>query len=138
MNYTHHPPDAWCVGMQGHSWTLLQHQCQVHEHILERMMPVWEASAGSSGSRRGVGLCRVVRAQVPCGIPGPAYDLTFCEVRDTSLVMLWKAPVYTGSSPVSGYLVDFKEEDSGEWKTVNEAATPNRYLKVMCSFFPFL
>lgn len=61
---------------------------------------------------------------------GPAYDLTFCEVRDSSLVMLWKAPVYSGSSPVSGYLVDFKEEDSGEWKTTSEAPTPNRYLKV--------
>lgn len=62
--------------------------------------------------------------------PGPAYDLTFCEVRDSSLVMLWKAPVYSGSSPVSGYFVDFKEEDAGEWKTASEAATPNRYLKV--------
>ncbi|XP_037668866.1 myomesin-2 [Choloepus didactylus] len=62
--------------------------------------------------------------------PGPAYDLTFCEVRDTSLVMLWKAPVYSGSSPISGYFVDYKEEDSGEWLTVNEAPTANRYLKV--------
>nr|XP_060511606.1 myomesin-2 [Panthera onca] len=62
--------------------------------------------------------------------PGPAYDLTFCEVRDTSLVMLWKAPMYTGNSPISGYFVDYKEEDSGEWSTVNEAATANRYLKV--------
>uniref|UniRef100_A0A8I4A0L9 Myomesin 2 n=1 Tax=Callithrix jacchus TaxID=9483 RepID=A0A8I4A0L9_CALJA len=62
--------------------------------------------------------------------PGPAYDLTFCEVRDTSLVMLWKAPVYSGSSPVSGYFVDFKEEDAGEWITVNQTATANRYLKV--------
>lgn len=66
---------------------------------------------------------------------GPAYDLTFCEVRDTSLVMLWKAPVYSGSSPVSGYFVDFKEEDSGEWKTTSEATTPNRYLKVTVSLF---
>ena len=62
---------------------------------------------------------------------GPAYDLTFCEVRDTSLVLLWKPPVYSGSSPVSGYFVDYKEEDSGEWLTVNETTTPHRYLKVM-------
>lgn len=67
--------------------------------------------------------------------PGPAYDLTFCEVRDTSLVLLWKAPVYSGSSPVSGYFVDFKEVDSGEWKTVNEATSPNRYLKVIPYLF---
>eukprot|EP00069_Balaena_mysticetus_P007032 bmy_05388T0 len=62
--------------------------------------------------------------------PGPAYDLTFCEVRDTSLVLLWKAPVYSGSSPVSGYFIDYKEEDSGEWITFNEAPTAHRYLKV--------
>ncbi|KAM5278521.1 myomesin-2 isoform 2-T2 [Hipposideros larvatus] len=62
--------------------------------------------------------------------PGPAYDLTFCEVRNTSLVLLWKAPVYSGSSPVSGYFVDYKEEGSEDWVTVNEAATADRYLKV--------
>lgn len=49
--------------------------------------------------------------------------------------MLWKAPVYSGSSPVSGYFVDFKEEDAGEWKTASEAATPNRYLKVTATPF---
>lgn len=44
--------------------------------------------------------------------------------------------MYSGSSPVSGYFVDFKEEDSGEWKTTSEAATPNRYLKVrVCRVF---
>ncbi|XP_053454060.1 myomesin-2 [Nycticebus coucang] len=62
--------------------------------------------------------------------PGPAYDLTFCEVRDSSLVLLWKAPVYSGGSPISGYFVDFKEEDAGEWLTVNQTTTANRYLKV--------
>lgn len=66
-------------------------------------------------------------------VAGPAYDLTFCEVRDTSLVLLWKAPVYSGSGPVSGYFVDYKEEGSEEWVTVNEATTANRYLKVTTS-----
>ncbi|XP_054576316.1 myomesin-2 [Eptesicus fuscus] len=62
--------------------------------------------------------------------PGPTYDLTFCEVRDTSLVLLWKAPVYAGSSPVSGYFVDYREEGSEEWTPVSEAPTAHRYLKV--------
>lgn len=44
--------------------------------------------------------------------------------------------MYSGSSPVSGYFVDFKEEDSGEWNTVNEVATANRYLKVSVLEFP--
>ncbi|XP_048353554.1 myomesin-2 isoform X1 [Sphaerodactylus townsendi] len=62
--------------------------------------------------------------------PGPPYDLTFCEVRNTSLVILWKAPIYIGNSPVSGYFVDYKEEEGEEWITFNEKPTPHRYLKV--------
>ncbi|XP_068137448.1 myomesin-2 isoform X2 [Hyperolius riggenbachi] len=62
--------------------------------------------------------------------PGPAYDLTFCEVRNNSLVILWKEPVYSGSSPVAGYLVEYKEVDAEEWTRVNQTATATRYLKV--------
>nr|XP_056712242.1 myomesin-2 [Euleptes europaea] len=62
--------------------------------------------------------------------PGPPYDLTFCEVRSTSLVILWKAPIYIGNSPVSGYFVDYKQEESEEWITFSEKPTARRYLKV--------
>uniref|UniRef100_A0A8B9IK88 Myomesin 2 n=1 Tax=Anser cygnoides TaxID=8845 RepID=A0A8B9IK88_ANSCY len=62
--------------------------------------------------------------------PGPAYDLTVCEVRNTSLVLLWKAPVYEGKSPITGYLVDYKEVDKEDWITANEKPTAQRYFKV--------
>uniref|UniRef100_A0A8C8AX24 Myomesin 2 n=1 Tax=Otus sunia TaxID=257818 RepID=A0A8C8AX24_9STRI len=62
--------------------------------------------------------------------PGPAYDLTICEVRNTSLVLLWKAPVYEGKSPITGYLVDYKEVDTEDWITANEKPTSKRYFKV--------
>ncbi|XP_077146174.1 myomesin-2 isoform X2 [Ranitomeya variabilis] len=62
--------------------------------------------------------------------PGPAYDLTFCEVRNTSLVILWKEPIYSGTSPVVGYLVEYREIDGEQWTRVNETATASRYLKV--------
>uniref|UniRef100_A0A8C4NUZ6 Myomesin 2a n=1 Tax=Dicentrarchus labrax TaxID=13489 RepID=A0A8C4NUZ6_DICLA len=42
--------------------------------------------------------------------PGPAYDLSFSEVRGKSLVILWKAPVYSGASAVTGYLVDMAKK----------------------------
>lgn len=61
---------------------------------------------------------------------GPAYDLTVCEVRNTSLVLLWKAPVYEGKSPITGYLVDYKEVDTEDWITANEKPTSHRYFKV--------
>ncbi|XP_059838022.1 myomesin-2-like [Hypanus sabinus] len=62
--------------------------------------------------------------------PGPTYDLTFCELRSHSLVILWKPPIYTGSSDVTGYLVDICELGSEEWRTVTEQPVSTRYLKV--------
>lgn len=66
-------------------------------------------------------------------ILGPAYDLRICEIRNTSLVLLWKAPVYEGKSPITGYLVDYKEVDKEDWITANEKPTPKRYFKVTFS-----
>ncbi|XP_039178533.1 myomesin-2 [Crotalus tigris] len=62
--------------------------------------------------------------------PGPPYDLTFCEIRNTSLVILWKAPIYIGNSLVTGYFVDYKEEEEENWTTFNEKPISHRYLKV--------
>ncbi len=62
--------------------------------------------------------------------PGPAYDLNFSEVRSNSLVLLWKAPVYTGASAVTGYLVDMAKKGSSEFVSLTEEAVKHRYLQV--------
>ncbi|KAM7406246.1 hypothetical protein PAMP_000634 [Pampus punctatissimus] len=62
--------------------------------------------------------------------PGPAYDLTFCEVRDNSMVVEWKKPIYTGSGPVSGYHIEYAKKGTSDWTTANEKAVSNRFLKV--------
>ncbi|XP_054634117.1 M-protein, striated muscle isoform X2 [Dunckerocampus dactyliophorus] len=62
--------------------------------------------------------------------PGPAYDLTFSEVRSHSLVLVWKAPVYTGASATSGYFVDMAKKGSSEFVTLNQDAITHRYLQV--------
>lgn len=62
--------------------------------------------------------------------PGPAYDLSFSEVRGNSLVVLWKAPVYTGASAVTGYQVDMAKKGSEEFVTLNQEAVSQRYLQV--------
>lgn len=64
---------------------------------------------------------------------GPAYDLTFCEIRDTSLVVEWKAPVYTGASAVAGYVVEFAKAGSSTWNAANTKAVNHRYTKVTSS-----
>uniref|UniRef100_A0A3P8P4C2 Myomesin 2a n=1 Tax=Astatotilapia calliptera TaxID=8154 RepID=A0A3P8P4C2_ASTCA len=62
--------------------------------------------------------------------PGPAYDLTFCEVRDNSLVVEWQKPVYTGSEPITGYHVEYAKKGTANWITANEKAASHRFLKV--------
>ncbi|XP_029900982.1 myomesin-2 [Myripristis murdjan] len=62
--------------------------------------------------------------------PGPAYDLTFCEVRDDSLVVEWQKPHYTGSGPITGYQVEYAKQGTSNWITANETAVSHRFLKV--------
>ena len=61
---------------------------------------------------------------------GPAYDLTFCEIRDDSMVVEWKTPVYTGAGEITGYFVDYAIKGSDSWTTANETAVNHRFLKV--------
>ncbi|XP_076880767.1 myomesin-2 isoform X9 [Brachyhypopomus gauderio] len=62
--------------------------------------------------------------------PGPAYDLSFWEVRDDSLLLQWKAPVYSGASPVTGYIVEMAQKGSPDFVVVNTEAVNRCYLKV--------
>ncbi|XP_035256170.1 myomesin-2 [Anguilla anguilla] len=62
--------------------------------------------------------------------PGPPYDLTCCEIRNDSVVVEWKAPLYAGSSEVTGYTVEMSKKGSDTWTTANETAVSHRYLKV--------
>ncbi|KAM7394720.1 hypothetical protein PAMP_021506 [Pampus punctatissimus] len=83
----------------------------------------------------GVGVPSAPSAPLKCEAwtmeePGPAYDLSFSEVRGHSLVILWKAPVYTGASAVTGYLVEMAKKGSSEFVTLTQEAVSHRYLKV--------
>ncbi|XP_035484140.1 myomesin-2 isoform X2 [Scophthalmus maximus] len=62
--------------------------------------------------------------------PGPAYDLTFCEVRDSSLVVEWQKPVYAGSGAITGYHVEYAKKGTSDWITANETTVSQRFLKV--------
>lgn len=83
----------------------------------------------------GVGVPSAPSAPMKCEAwtmeePGPAYDLSFSEVRGQSLVLLWKAPVYIGASAVTGYLVDMAKKGSSEFVTLTQEAVSHRYLQV--------
>ncbi|XP_039594681.1 M-protein, striated muscle isoform X2 [Polypterus senegalus] len=112
------------------------------EAITERIYKVENLQEGSiyeflirAANVTGLGMSSETSEHFKCEAwsmpePGPTYDLTFSEIRNTSLVIQWKAPVYSGSSPVSGYYVDICEAGKEEWTTVNNKATSHRYLKV--------
>lgn len=62
---------------------------------------------------------------------GPAYDLTLTEVRDQSMVVEWKKPLYAGSGPITGYHVEYCKTGSSEWTTATETAVHQRFFKVI-------
>uniref|UniRef100_A0A672MUH4 M-protein, striated muscle-like n=1 Tax=Sinocyclocheilus grahami TaxID=75366 RepID=A0A672MUH4_SINGR len=62
-------------------------------------------------------------------VPGPPHGLRVQEVRKDSMVLLWEPPMFSGRSPVTGYYVDYKEEN-GRWRCVQERSTKNTYMKL--------
>ncbi|XDV51816.1 hypothetical protein PO909_020632 [Leuciscus waleckii] len=62
--------------------------------------------------------------------PGPAYDISFWEVRDSSILVQWRAPVYNGDGPITGYFVDMAKMGSSDFVTVNAEPVGKCYLKV--------
>ncbi|XP_059393464.1 myomesin-2-like isoform X2 [Carassius carassius] len=62
--------------------------------------------------------------------PGPAYDISFWEVRDTSVLVQWKPPVYSGDCPITGYFLDMAKKGSSDFTTVNAEPIGHCYLKV--------
>ncbi|CAJ0938758.1 unnamed protein product [Ranitomeya imitator] len=62
--------------------------------------------------------------------PGPPYDVRCREVRDNTLMLHWTSPIYTGSSSVTGYLVEASEEGSGDWKKINEDPIPDTHMRI--------
>uniref|UniRef100_A0A8C4SW04 Myomesin 3 n=1 Tax=Erpetoichthys calabaricus TaxID=27687 RepID=A0A8C4SW04_ERPCA len=62
--------------------------------------------------------------------PGPPYDVVCREVRENSLVLLWEPPIYTGQSPVTGYLIEARKAGSEVWTAVTTEQTQKTWLKV--------
>ncbi|XP_044064348.1 myomesin-3 isoform X3 [Siniperca chuatsi] len=62
--------------------------------------------------------------------PGCPYDLELREVRNSSLVLLWAAPLYEGRSPVTGYLLEISQGDqSDNWTALNEKPVSDTHYK---------
>ncbi|XP_056413006.1 myomesin-3 [Hyla sarda] len=62
--------------------------------------------------------------------PGPPHDVRCREIRDNTLMLHWESPVYIGSSPVIGYLVEACEEGSEDWKKINENPIPDTHMRI--------
>nr|XP_008119000.1 PREDICTED: LOW QUALITY PROTEIN: myomesin-3 [Anolis carolinensis] len=62
--------------------------------------------------------------------PGPPYDVRCSEVRDTSLMVHWEPPLYTGAGPVIGYFVEACEEGSDTWEQLNKEPVNSTHMKL--------
>uniref|UniRef100_A0A8C5S4P2 Myomesin 3 n=1 Tax=Laticauda laticaudata TaxID=8630 RepID=A0A8C5S4P2_LATLA len=65
--------------------------------------------------------------------PGPPYDVRCTEVRDTSLMLHWEPPLYTGVGPIRGYYVEACEEGSDTWEQLNKQLISKTHMKVWLS-----
>ncbi|TSS35875.1 Myomesin-2 [Bagarius yarrelli] len=88
-----------------------------------------------AGNMAGVGLPSEPSVPFACEAwnmpePGPAYDISFWEVRDDSLLVQWRAPVYRGASPITGYFLEMAKKGSSNFTAVNAEAVNHCYLKV--------
>ncbi|KAK5860179.1 hypothetical protein PBY51_021675 [Eleginops maclovinus] len=65
-------------------------------------------------------------------VPGAPVGLHALEVRDTSAVVLWEPPAFSGRTAVNGYYLDLKLASAGEggWKAAHEKANKGKYMKV--------
>ncbi|KAM9320124.1 myomesin-3 [Gastrophryne carolinensis] len=62
--------------------------------------------------------------------PGPPYDVRCREVRDSTLMLHWEAPLYNGSSFVTGYIVEVCEEGTDAWRSINEEPTSETHMRI--------
>uniref|UniRef100_A0AAR2KYB0 Myomesin 2a n=1 Tax=Pygocentrus nattereri TaxID=42514 RepID=A0AAR2KYB0_PYGNA len=113
-----------------------------HSPATSRVYKVENLTAGvfyefkvQAGNLAGVGLPSEPSKAFACEEwtmpePGPTYDLSFWEVRDHSLLLQWRAPVYSGASPVTGYFVEMAKKGSSDFVTVNAEPVTHCYLKI--------
>ncbi|XP_072275395.1 myomesin-3 [Pyxicephalus adspersus] len=62
--------------------------------------------------------------------PGPPYDVRCREVRDSTLMLHWEPPVYTGISPINGYIVEVCEEGTEAWRKMNEEPIMESHMRI--------
>ncbi|XP_016277574.2 myomesin-3 [Monodelphis domestica] len=62
--------------------------------------------------------------------PGPPYDVRASEVRASSLMLYWEAPLYQGAGLITGYRVSVQEEGSETWKPLVSDLVSATHLRV--------
>ncbi|XP_078072190.1 myomesin-1 isoform X2 [Mustelus asterias] len=123
-------PGKW---KEAHIKAITDRAYRIHD-LKENMVYQFQVRAVNMA---GVGLPSLPSDKFKCeewtiAVPGPPHDVMYTEVRKNSLVLLWKAPIYTGRSEVTGYYADIREADADDekWRSVNETETSKRYIKV--------
>ena len=56
------------------------------------------------------------------GKPDRPGKLTVFDIAITKMILRWYHPDVDGGTPITGYIVDYKEDSSSNWNKVNEDA----------------
>lgn len=66
----------------------------------------------------------------PWSVPNPPKDAEIFDWTETTLSVQWKAPDSDGGSPITGYVIEYKEKMASTWKSYVES-DPNKLTTII-------
>ena len=67
---------------------------------------------------------------LPTELPAPPYGLEFTDIQRSSVAVSWSRPAYNGGAAVSGYEVEVREGDMGQWRPLASCGSHSLTHKV--------
>jgi Fibronectin type III domain/Immunoglobulin I-set domain len=77
-------------------------------------------AANRVGESEPAGVADRITMKNPWTVPNPPTDAEVFDWTETTLSVKWKAPDSDGGSPITGYLVEYKEKAASTWKSFFE------------------
>jgi hypothetical protein len=77
-------------------------------------------AANKVGESEPANIADRITMKNPWTVPNPPRDPEITDWTETTLSVQWKAPDSDGGSPVTGYVVEYKEKTATQWKSYFE------------------
>lgn len=77
-------------------------------------------AANRVGESEPAGLADRITMKNPWTVPNPPRDPEIVDWNETTITVQWKEPDSDGGSPITGYVIEYKENASSNWKSFVE------------------